>query len=457
MKRKWHIRKRIFLTLTGLTCTLLLVALLAFNLSVRGYIRSRVSAQLGAVSQDASRQRREEAGEPKEGRRFDEHSDRITGTQGNALILSEEGELLTVLHGDEAVGRELASYFSGQEQLDGVTYKVVDTESGSFAVSAVSDPVKEGQYLLIYVDVTSLLALTHQINLVLLIVIFAAILLSVFLSRRFSRSLAEPVQDLSDFAAEIGSGNLATRRMDFRDVEFERLAESMNRMAAELQEAKQKQETFFQNVSHELRTPLTSIRGNAEGIVYEIMEPKKAAGVILSESDKLGGMVEDILYLSRMGKGKAEGAAEPLDLREVLSLCVSEQDTEVKKKGLSFQYDFDEEPVLLPIREQDAERLFGNLLSNAVRYARKEIRLGCHRSGETVTVSVADDGSGIAPEDLPHIFERFYKGKDGKHGIGLAIAESVVKAYGGELRAESENGAKFEAVFPTDESPKETR
>ena len=185
MKRNWHIRKRILFTLTGLTCTLLLVALLAFNLSVRGYIRSRVSAQLGAVSQDASRQRREEAGEPKEGRRFDEHSDRITGTQGNALIISEEGELLTVLHGDKAVGRELASYFSGQEQLDGVTYKVVDTESGSFAVSAVSDPVKEGQYLLIYVDVTSLLALTHQINLVLLIVIFAAILLSVFLSRRF--------------------------------------------------------------------------------------------------------------------------------------------------------------------------------------------------------------------------------------------------------------------------------
>lgn len=457
MKRKWHIRKRILFTLTGLTCALLLVVALAFNLSVRGYIRSRVSAQLATVSQDASEQRRENDGNPKEARRFDGHPDRIMGTQGNALILSEDGEFLFVLHGDETVGRELASCFSSQGQLEGLKYKVISTDSGSYAVSAVSDPVKEGQYLLTYVDVTSLLALTDQINLVLLIVILAAVLLSLVLSRRFSRSLAEPVQNLSDFAAEIGRGNLAAREMDFRDVEFECLSESMNRMVSELQEAKRKQETFFQNVSHELRTPLTSIRGNAEGIVYDVIEPKKAAKVILSESDKLGGMVEDILYLSRMGKGRAEGAAEPVDLREVLSLCVSEQDTEVKKKELSFQYDFDESPVLLPIREQDAERLFGNLLSNAVRYARKEIRLSCHRREDTVTVSVADDGPGIAAEDLPHIFERFYKGKDGKHGIGLAIAESVVRAYGGELTARSENGAVFEVTFPTDGTPEETR
>ena len=454
MKRKWHIQKRILLTLSGLTCALLLVVALAFNLSVRGYIRSRVSAQLSTVSRDVSEQRRDNAGNPKAGRPFDEHTDRITGTQGNVLILNEDGALLSVLHGSETVGRELASFFHDQGQMEDISYKVVGTDSGSYAVSAVSDPVKEGQYLLAYVDVTSLLALTGRINLVLLIVIISAILLSLFLSRRFSHSFAEPVQGLSDFAAEIGSGNLATREMHFRDVEFESLAESMNRMASELQEAKQRQETFFQNVSHELRTPLTSIRGNAEGIVYDIMEPKQAAKVILSESDKLGGMVEDILYLSRMGKGRAEGAAEAVDLRDALSLCVSELDTEVKKKGLSFQYDFDEVPVLLPIREQDAERLFGNLISNAVRYARKEIRLSCHRGVDAVTVSVADDGPGIAEEDLPHIFERFYKGKDGKHGIGLAIAEAVVRTCGGILRARNENGALFEAVFPAEEVQK---
>lgn len=448
MKHKWHISRRIFVTLTGVTCALLLVVALAFNLAVRSYIRSRVSVQLDAVSRGASEQR-EEGRDPREGRPFDDHPDRVMGTRGSALVLSADGQLLFVMNGDQTVGTELASYFRDKGEIGSIRYQVIHTGSGSFAVSAVDDPVRSGQYLLTYVDVTSLTAFTQRINLVLLIVILAAVLLSVFLSRRFSRSFARPVQNLSDFAAQIGGGNLQTREMDFHDVEFDRLAASMNRMAAELQEAKQKQETFFQNVSHELRTPLTAIRGNAEGIVYGVMEPKAAGQVILAESDKLGGMVEDILYLSRMGKGRTEGKPEPLDLREVLSLCVYEQQAEAKKKGVSFTFDFDVDPVMLPIREQDAQRLFGNLISNAVRYAGKEIRLDCHTTIAAVKVQVADDGPGIAPEDLPHVFERFYKGKDGKHGIGLAIAKSVAETYGGTLQVRNEGGAVFDVAFPS--------
>ena len=137
-------------------------------------------------------------------------------------------------------------------------------------------------------------------------------------------------------------------------------------------------------------------------------------------------------------------------LSDILSLCVSEQRAEAKNRGLMFSFDFDEEPVLLAIREQDAQRLFGNLISNAVRYANNEIRLSCHRKEKTANISVADDGPGIRPEDLPHVFERFYKGEDGKHGIGLAIAHSVAEAYGGIINARNENGAVFEVTFPTD-------
>ncbi len=151
-----------------------------------------------------------------------------------------------------------------------------------------------------------------------------------------------------------------------------------------------------------------------------------------------------------MGKGKPEGAAEPIDLREILSLCVSEQNAEAKQKGLSFAFDFDEDPVMLAIREQDAQRLIGNLISNAVRYANREIRLTCRTEGEKALVRVADDGPGIRPEDLPHVFERFYKGEGGKHGIGLAIAHSVAEVYRGRIIVRNENGAVFEVVFPAD-------
>ena len=439
--KKRHIRSRILVTLIGLTCALLLTVALAFNLSVRSYLRSRVSSQLHSVSESASEGRK---GSGKEGgKRFDEHPDRITGTRGSAVVLNADGTVNSALHGEAA--EAISAYFRDRG-LEPVSYRVVRLEGGSYALSVAADPVQDGAWLVSYVDVTALTAFTNRINLLLLLIVLAAVVLSVLLSGRIARSFAEPVQSLSEFAQQIGEGSLEPRALEFREVEFDRLAGAMDRMAADLKEANRKQETLFQNVSHELRTPLTSIRGNAEGIVCGVMAPVAAGRVILAESDRLGGMVEDILYLSRMGKGRPEGRPEPLDLREVLSLCVSEQ--RPAAEGVQFFYDFDEAPVLLPIREQDARRLCGNLISNALRYARSTIRLTCRTLQGEILLRVADDGPGIDPADLPHIFERFYKGAGGRHGIGLAIADAAVRSYGGELTAHNDGGAVFEARFP---------
>ena len=448
MKKQRHIRTRLTVTLIGLTCVILIAVMLAFNFAVQGYIRSRVSTNLDAVTKSVSEARRMDPGWEKGEPRFDERPDRAVGAEYNAAVLAENGSVVRVLHGDWAVALQLADEARNEGLEAGSEVEIFQSELATYAYCLQEDPVEPDGRLLIYADVSAITAFTRQVNLILLLVIGAAIVISVLLSRHFAKSFARPVQSLSDFAARIGGGKLEPRELSFRDAEFQQLADSMNGMVGELNEAKQKQEIFFQNVSHELRTPLTSIRGNAEGIVYGVIEPQKAGRVILSESDKLTGMVEDILYLSRMGKGRPEGAVEPLDLREVISLCVSEQHAEADKRGLSFSFDFEEGPVLAAIREQDAQRLFGNLISNAVRYASREIRLSCHSCGGNAVVRVADDGPGISPEDLPHIFERFYKGKEGKHGIGLAIANTVAEAYRGSLTAHSDKGAVFEAVLP---------
>ena len=448
MKRKWHIKTRIMATLMGLTCSMLLVVALVFNLSIQGFIRSRLSDQLDRISKNASEELKDAGRGPRDNRTFDEQPDRITGTRGNAIELDGEGKLLNVIHGDKKTGTELAEHFASRDIKSGIQNEVVSVDSGTYAVNIITAPNQNGRYLLTYVDITSLMAFSRQINLMLFIVILAAVLLSVLLSLRFSRLLSGPVRDLSDFAKEIGNGNLDAREMNFADIEFDDLVHSMNDMASQLREAKQTQETFFQNMSHELRTPLTSIRGNAEGIVYGVMEPQNAAKVILSESDKLSDMVEDILFLSRMGKATQDGVKEPLDLREVLSLCVSEQRTAADNKGISFSFDFDEDPVMLMIPRHDAERLFGNLLSNAIRYADSAVILSCHFHDDAVVVLIADDGPGVSDEDLPHVFERFYKGKDGQHGIGLAIARSVTESCHGSLTVHNNGGAVFEARFP---------
>ena len=121
---------------------------------------------------------------------------------------------------------------------------------------------------------------------------------------------------------------------------------------------------------------------------------------------------------------------------------------EAERSGLSFVFDFDDAPVLLEIRERDARQLFGNLLSNAIRYAASTIRLSCHADASGVTAAVSDDGPGISPEDLPRIFERFYKGAGGKHGIGLSIVKSIMDAYHGTVSVNGEGGARFALCFP---------
>ena len=448
MRKKWHIRSRVLGSLLALTSAMLLVVALAFNLSVQGYIRAQVSTYLGNELARAEADRMGAGREPNVGPRSEGHTARPVGSQDSAILLDKDGNLLDIISGSETTAGQIAAYCRNLGISNGIQNAITTIDGNTYAMTAVPDPMDSNNFLLVYVDITSTMELTQKINLVMVIVILAAILISVLVSRRFAKSLAEPVQSLCDFAGEIGKGNLTTRELSFRDIEFEQLADSMNRMATELQEEKLRQETFFQNVSHELRTPLTSIRGNAEGIDYGIIEPKTAGKVILAESDKLGGMIEDLLYLSRVGKVVPEDKPEQMDLRDVLSLCVSDLRTEAEGKGIAFRFDFDDAPVLFSIREKDAQQLFGNLISNAVRYAKTEVRLSCHTDERGIGISVADDGEGIAPDDLPHVFERFYKGKGGKHGIGLSIAKSVADMYQGEVMVRNDGGAVFEVRFP---------
>jgi len=446
VRKHRNIRTRIMFTLTGMTAAILLALGLTFNIFIQGYVHNRINRQLDSISKSSSQSRRgSDRGQRSklpEGRR-----DRITGTTGNALVLKEDGTLISSFHGDSEETDALAEYFTSNGIDRDQKYGIITVDSENYAISVSDDPIQKDCYIISYVDVTSIYEYTTRINLVLLIIIIVDLLMSVILSRHFARSFAEPVQELSVFAGEIGRGELTPRKFNFRDTEFDALGNSMNRMVSELSKSKKKQEIFFQNVSHELRTPLTSIRGNAEGVIYGVIEPQHAAGIILSESDKLSDMVEDILFLSRMGKSVSNAEIEPLDLREILSLCVSEQRASSRTGEISFSFDFDESPALFAIREQDAQRLFGNLISNALRYAKSEIVLTCHRDDDGLFISVADDGSGISEENLPRIFERFYKGKDGEHGIGLAIAKSVVESYHGKITAHNDSGAVFEVRF----------
>ena len=220
------------------------------------------------------------------------------------------------------------------------------------------------------------------------------------------------------------------------------------RFGRDIEKEAERQQTFFQNASHELKTPLMAIQGYAEGIQAGVMDAGGAAEVILEESDRMTELVEELLDISKIDMGRQPLALSEMDVRELLydSIRAVEPAT---AGGIAIVPDFPEEPVMVSCDDARLRRAVTNILSNGVRYARSELRLTCRADKRHVTIRIQDDGDGIAEEDLPHIFDRFYMGRSGKSGIGLALTKEIIHLHKGTIRAyNGDTGAVFEISFP---------
>ena len=221
------------------------------------------------------------------------------------------------------------------------------------------------------------------------------------------------------------------------------------RFGRDIEKEAERQQTFFQNASHELKTPLMAIQGYAEGIQAGVMDTGSAAEVILEESDRMTELVDELLDISKIDMGRQPLALSEMDIRELLYDSIRAVEPTVVSSGITIVPDFPEEPVMVSCDDTRLRRAVTNILSNGVRYARSELRLTCRADKRHVTIRIQDDGDGIAEADLPHIFDRFYMGKSGKSGIGLALTKEIVHLHKGTIRAyNGDSGAVFEISIP---------
>ena len=221
------------------------------------------------------------------------------------------------------------------------------------------------------------------------------------------------------------------------------------RFGRDIEKEAERQQTFFQNASHELKTPLMAIQGYAEGIQAGVMDTGSAAEVILEESDRMTELVEELLDISKIDMGRQPLTLSEMDIRELLYDSIRAVEPTVVSSGITIVPDFPEEPVMLSCDDTRLRRAVTNILSNGVRYARSELRLTCRTDKRHATIRIQDDGDGIAEADLPHIFDRFYMGKSGKSGIGLALTREIIHLHKGTIRARNgDTGAVFEISIP---------
>jgi signal transduction histidine kinase len=283
----------------------------------------------------------------------------------------------------------------------------------------------------------------------------AALVLAVILARQ----ITGPVRRLAAATTDIAGGKLDSRIENTGSDELGQLGQSFNSMAATLQRQEEERRSMLADIAHELRTPLSVLRGNLEAMLDGLLEPRhEQLSVLHEQSVALSRLIDDLRTLSLAAEGHLELHRQPTDVAELARRVVGEMEAGAKEREIALSV---EAPESLPRPALDSDRIgqvLRNLIDNALRYtpASGRVRVTVRPQAEGVTVTVSDTGAGIAREDLPHVFDRFYRADGsrtratGGSGLGLAIVKQLVEAHGGEVWAESDagRGSVFSFALP---------
>ncbi len=295
----------------------------------------------------------------------------------------------------------------------------------------------------------------------------AAILLGVGLAAIATFSILRPLRQVQTQIRQIGQGQFGASVQGEVPKELRELVETVNWMGAQLQALEQLKAEFLANISHELRTPLASIREGTRLMLDQVPGPltpeqQQTLVILLESSHRLHKLIASLLDLSKMEANMMAFQFSQTDLAQLIQQSLTKVELLAERKHIDLIFDND-----TPADQRhnlDAMRIdqvVDNLLSNALKYSSDGTTIRVHLyldyDTESVCISVQDTGPGIPPEDLPHVFERFYQGKspDGLgrfgSGIGLALAKKVIEAHGGTISAQSElgKGTTINCTLPT--------
>ncbi len=279
------------------------------------------------------------------------------------------------------------------------------------------------------------------------------------LSYLISKRIVQPLIQMEEITKKFAAGHLEERLPPNEIPEVDQLADSFNRMAATLEGIEQRRRELVSDLTHELRTPLTVLKGYLEGLADGTIEPSSDIYERLSrETTRMQRLVNDLQELSKMEAGYLPIDARPIDLHPLLSSIVRRfADQLLTENSPQMQLDFSPELPRVMADPERVEQILVNLISNALRYtAQGSVTVKAYTEADKVWIAVIDTGTGIAEDDLPHVFERFWRvdrSRDrhsGGTGIGLAICRRLAELLGGTIEVESQlgQGSQFRFSLP---------
>ncbi len=281
-----------------------------------------------------------------------------------------------------------------------------------------------------------------------------ALILGVFLAR----ALIRPVRDLIEATRAVAQGEPVAQIPVRSQDELGELTAAFNQMSADLARSTELRRQMTADIAHDLRTPLTVLAGYLEALRDGVLPPTPERFEMMhQEAQLLRRLVEDLRTLSLADAGELTLHREPFPPDLLLEQTAAAYRHQAEQQGIALHVQADPDLPALDIDPERMAQVLGNLVSNALRYtpAGGRITLAARRQGEAVLLTVTDTGSGIPPEALPHIFDRFYRGEaarpgeSGGSGLGLTIARALVELHGGSITAESspDRGTTFTITF----------
>jgi len=276
-----------------------------------------------------------------------------------------------------------------------------------------------------------------------------------------SRRAMSGVARVTQTAVRIGQGDLSRRVPPGKEGrEINDLAQAFNEMLDRIQSLVRELEEVTHNIAHDLRGPLTRIRGIAETTLTgdrDLVAWREMAGAVIEESDRLVEMINTMLEIARTDSGVAQLLKTDVDIRAVLQEAVDLFQPLAEDRGITLQTDSPDVPLAVRGNRSRLQRAVANVLDNAIKYTGSggKIRVSAKKSASRILLEISDTGTGINETDLPHIFDRFYRGDRSRstpgNGLGLSLARSIVRAHGGEITARSSpgQGSLFTIFLPS--------
>ncbi|MGB3516888.1 MAG: HAMP domain-containing sensor histidine kinase [Elainellaceae cyanobacterium] len=273
-----------------------------------------------------------------------------------------------------------------------------------------------------------------------------------------SRRIMQPLEQMERITQKFSAGQMDARVPSSEIPELDRLASGFNRMAADLEGVEQRRRDLVGDLAHELRTPLTIVEGYLEGLADDTLSPSDDIYQKLTrETRRMRRLINDLQELSKLEAGSLPINAIPLNLQPLLMTVIERFSSQLTDDSPTLSLGY---PADIPMVLADAERveqILGNLIGNALRYTPAgTITVQVTAEATQVWIAVIDTGIGIAPEDLPHVFERFWRADrsrdrhSGGSGIGLAICRRLVELQGGviEVTSDLDQGSTFRFCLP---------